>query len=47
VDLNDFPDDWKDLDRDQYALLLLDAEPPRRMGKGELPQRRRDDRPTD
>ena len=47
VDLNDFPDNWKDLDRERYALLLLDAEPPRRKGKGEVPQRRRDDRPTD
>ena len=47
VDLKEFPDDWKELTREQYALLLLDAEPPRRMGKGELPQRRREDRPPD
>lgn len=45
VDLNDWPADWKDLDRDGFALLLLDAEPPRRLGVGERPQRRREDRP--
>jgi hypothetical protein len=47
VDLKDFPDNWKEMTREEYALLLLDAEPPRRMEKGELPQRRRDDRPDD
>lgn len=47
VDLKEWPDDWKDMTREQYAMLLLDAEPPRRMGKGELPQRRREDRPED
>ena len=47
VDLPEWPDDWKSLDRDQYALLLLDALPPRRPGRGSRPQRRRDDRPED
>ena len=47
VDLNDFPADWRDFDRDGYALLLLDAEPPRRLGRGGGPQRRSDDRPED
>lgn len=47
VDLKNFPDNWKDLEREDYALLLLDAEPPRRMTDGELPQRRREDRPAD
>ena len=47
VDLADFPDDWRSLDRDQYALLLLDAVPPRRPGRGVRPQRRREDRPDD
>ena len=46
VDLRDWPPNWRELDRDGYALLLLDAEPPRRKGKGELPQRRREDRPA-
>ena len=45
VDLKDWPPNWKDLGREDFALMLLDAEPPRRKGKGELPQRRREDRP--
>src|SRR5687767_8653389 len=45
VDLKDFPPDWKELGRDAYALLLLDAEPPRRLVSGL--QRRRADRPED
>jgi hypothetical protein len=45
VDLREWPPNWMDLVREDYAMMLLDAEPPRRMGKGELPQRRRDDRP--
>lgn len=47
VDLRVWPPNWKDLSREEYAMLLLDAEPPRRMGKGERPQRRREDRPED
>jgi hypothetical protein len=47
VDLKDWPENWKELTRDEYALLVLDAEPPRQMGGAELPQRRRDDRPAD
>ena len=47
VDLKEWPDDWKTLSRDDFALLLLDAEPPRRKGRGERPQRRKDDRPAD
>ena len=45
VDLKDWPANWKDLDRAEFALLLLDAEPPRRLGAKEQPQRRREDRP--
>jgi len=45
VDLNDWPANWKSLERADFALLLLDAEPPRRLGVGERPQRRREDRP--
>lgn len=47
VDLKDYPEDWKDLDRYGYALLLLDAEPPRRLDRAEGPQRRLGDRPED
>ena len=46
VDLKEWPGNWKELSRDEFALLLLDAEPPRRLGANELPQRRREDRPT-
>ena len=47
VDLREWPDDWKDLSTPDYAMLLLDAEPPRRAGAGEIPQRRREDQLTD
>jgi hypothetical protein len=47
VDLKDFPADWKELERADYALLLLDAEPPRRLDVGKGLQRRRADRPED
>jgi hypothetical protein len=44
VDLKDWPDNWKELTRQEYALLLLDAEPPRAQDSGL--QRRAGDRPT-
>lgn len=47
VDLKDWPENWKELTREEFALLLLEAEPPRRMGPGERPQRRREDRPDE
>jgi hypothetical protein len=47
VDLKEWPANWKDLTREEFALLLLEAEPPRRLGPGERPQRRREDRPSD
>jgi hypothetical protein len=48
VELKSWPDDWKDLTREDFALLLLEAEPPRRLGPGEKsPQRRREDRPDE
>jgi hypothetical protein len=47
VDLKDWPQEWKGMAREDYALLLLDAEPPRRVGRGERPQRRREDRPVE
>lgn len=44
VDLPDWPRNWRELVAEQYALLLLDAKPPRRPGPGEkAPQRRRED----
>jgi len=45
VDLREWAKNWKDLVREDYAMMLLDAEPPRLKGKGERPQRRREDRP--
>ena len=48
VDLKDWPKNWKELTREDFALLLLEAEPPRRLGPGETsPQRRHDDRPDE
>jgi len=47
VDLSKWPADWRDASVEQYGLMLLDADPPRRPGKGKVPQRRRDDRPSD
>ena len=44
VDLEQFPADWRDFQRDEFALLLLDAQLPRRLGVAGH-QRRRDDRP--
>lgn len=47
VDLPDWPVNWRDLVTEQYALLLLDAKPPRRPGPGEqVPKRRREDTPS-
>lgn len=47
VDMKNWPENWKELSREEFALLLLEAEPPRRMGPGERPQRRREDRPVE
>jgi hypothetical protein len=44
VELLQWPENWRDLSVLEYAVLLLDAEPPRRRKKGEGPQRRMDDR---
>lgn len=44
VELLEWPRDWQDLSVTEYAMLLLDAEPPRRRPKGHGPQRRLDDR---
>ena len=45
VDLPDWPPDWQRATTEQYGMMLLDADPPRRPGRGDGPQRRRDDRP--
>src|SRR5437867_9597055 len=45
VDLNDWPENWKKLSPEELAVLLLDAEPPRRLERDDRPQRRREDRP--
>lgn len=44
VELLEWPENWRDLSVIQFAILLLDAEPPRRRKKGHGPQRRMDDR---
>jgi hypothetical protein len=46
VDLHAWPQDWWDYTPTQYAMLMLDAAPPRRVGASG-PQRRRDDRQLD
>ena len=46
VELLKWPEHWRDLTVTQFAVLLLDAEPPRRRLKGQGPQRRMGDRET-
>ena len=46
TELTEWPADWRTATMEEYAVLLLDAEPPRRRAKGEGPQRRREDRPV-
>ncbi len=45
AELTDWPESWRTATMQEYAVMLLDAEPPRRRAKGEGPQRRREDRP--
>jgi hypothetical protein len=45
VELSSWPDDWRTATMKDYALMLLDANPPRRLPKGKGPQRRYTDRP--
>jgi hypothetical protein len=47
VDVKNWPENWKDLSREEYGVLLLEAEPPRQLGPSERPQRRREDRPQE
>ncbi len=44
VELPTWPENWRNASVQEYALMLLDANPPRRLPKGQGPQRRRDDR---
>lgn len=44
VELSHWPADWRDASVERFGLMLLDANPPRRLPKGRGPQRRRDDR---
>ena len=46
VELPRWPENWQSATVEQFGLMLLDANPPRRRPKGEGPQRRRDDRLT-
>jgi hypothetical protein len=46
VDLVEWPSGWRDYTPTQYAMLMLDASPPRRLGTAG-PQRRHDDRRVD
>jgi hypothetical protein len=47
VDLRRWPAQWRTASMEEYALMLLDADPPRRPDKGRSPQRRREDRPVE
>lgn len=47
VELERWPDDWRTATMKDFAVMLLDANPPRRRAKGEGPQRRHDDRPVE
>jgi hypothetical protein len=44
AELKEWPESWRTATMQEYAVMLLDAEPPRRRAKGEGPQRRREDR---
>ncbi|HEX6598322.1 MAG TPA: hypothetical protein VF034_03300 [Gemmatimonadaceae bacterium] len=43
VELMNWPADWQSASVEDFALMLLDANPPRRRKKGDGPQRRYDD----
>ena len=44
VELAKWPENWYECSIEEFAMMLLDANPPRRLAKGKGPQRRRDDR---
>jgi len=43
MELRKWPDNWQSASMEQFAVMLLDASPPRRRKKGDGPQRRFDD----
>ena len=43
VELKHWPADWQSASMEDFALMMLDASPPRRRKKGDGPQRRYDD----
>jgi hypothetical protein len=43
VEVSDWPADWRASSVEEFALLMLDANPPRRLQPGEGPRRRRED----
>jgi hypothetical protein len=43
VELARWPEDWRSASIAEFAMMLLDANPPRRLPKGKGPQRRRED----
>lgn len=47
VELRRWPAQWRTASMEEFALMLLDADPPRRPDKGRSPQRRREDRPVE
>lgn len=44
VELKQWSESWHDASTLEFAMMMLDAEPPRRRAKGEGPQRRLEDR---
>jgi hypothetical protein len=44
AELTDWPEDWREATMQRYAVMMLDAEPPRRRASEHVPQRRKDDR---
>jgi hypothetical protein len=44
VELTRWPKNWRSASVEEFAMMLLDANPPRRLPKGRGPQRRREDR---
>ena len=44
VELAKWPESWRQASIEEFALMLLDANPPRRLPKGKGPQRRGEDR---
>lgn len=43
MELHRWPDDWQSASVERFAVMLLDATPPRRLARGKGPQRRHED----